>query len=340
MSTVAFLTQENLENAFQALGMKARAAQKLVEIAVYGGSALVLTLPGRVATKDVDAVVHSDASWLRQAVADIAVERGWPSDWLNDGVKGWLSQRDAHPEAKRLFRTYPSEDQPGLRVLVASPHYLFAMKCLAMRVGGVDTTQDRSDIEALAKTIGVTTADQAIEIVAQYYPLSKISPKTQFGIEEIFSSPAGFEAQGLTYEPDMPAVDALAIPRPSSLADVAVRTRGGEPFDLLLREFLDSFYGQGADARILALAHTPAPVDPIGDAYLAAVAEHLARRFELPVPSWTDDESRFLVKPFFAGALESLKAVLLVESPLAFRRRQIFVSANALSRAREHASAS
>ena len=32
--------------------------------------------------------------------------------------------------------------------------------------------------------------------------------------------------------------------------------------------------------------------------------------------------------PFFAGGLESLKASLLVESPVAFRRRMIFVSAN------------
>jgi hypothetical protein len=187
MPATAFLTRERLEDAFRELGLKARAADKIVEIAVYGGSALVLTLPGRVATKDVDAVMHHDAVWLRNAVAALAEEKGWPPDWLNDGVKGWLIHRDADPEAKRLFKTYPSEDEPGLRVFVASPHYLFAMKCLAMRVGGVDDTQDRSDIEALARKIGIATAGQAIEIVSQYYPPSGIPPKTHFGIEEIFS---------------------------------------------------------------------------------------------------------------------------------------------------------
>jgi len=60
-------------------------------------------------------------------------------------------------------------------------------------------------------------------------------------------------------------------------------------------------------------------------------------RFKLAVPPWVDEPYRFLVKPFFAGGLENLKAILLVESPLAFRRRQIFVSANALSRPRERA---
>ena len=53
------------------------------------------------------------------------------------------------------------------------------------------------------------------------------------------------------------------------------------------------------------------------------------------VPDWVHGPERLLERPFFAGGLESLKAVFLVESPLAFRRRQIFVSANALSRPRD-----
>jgi hypothetical protein len=189
MPTTPSLTREILEGAFHELGCRARAADKVVEIAVYGGSALVLTLPGRAATKDVDAVIHHDEAWLRAAVVALAEEKGWPQDWLNDGVKGWLSHRDSEPGAKQLFRTYPSEDEPGLRVFVASPYYLFAMKCLAMRLGGTGEAQDRSDIEGLARRIGVATAEQALDIVSRYYPLSRIPPKTHFGIEEIFSGP-------------------------------------------------------------------------------------------------------------------------------------------------------
>jgi hypothetical protein len=88
-----------------------------------------------------------------------------------------------------------------------------------------------------------------------------------------------------------------------------------------------------------AIRNAPAEVDAIHDAYLAAVAEHLALRFRLAVPRWVDDPARFPAEPFFAGGLETLKAILLVESPLAFRRRQIFVSANALARARASATA-
>ena len=129
--------------------------------------------------------------------------------------------------------------------------------------------------------------------------------------------------------------DAMSVPRPTSLEDVAARALSGEAFDPLLREFLDLFYGGSADGMASAIACAPARIGAIHDAYLAAVAEHLALRFGLAVPLWVDEPHRFLSKPFFAGGLEDLKAILLVESPLAFRRRQIFVSANALSRPRE-----
>ena len=62
------------------------------------------------------------------------------------------------------------------------------MKCLAMRLGGTEPTQDRNDIEMLARVLGIATSQQALEVLARYYPASRISPKTQFGIEEIFGS--------------------------------------------------------------------------------------------------------------------------------------------------------
>lgn len=84
--------------------------------------------------------------------------------------------------------------------------------------------------------------------------------------------------------------------------------------------------------RDAALVREPDQLEPLKDAYLAALAEHLALESGLPAPSWTEQPERFLSEPFFAGGLQSLKALLLVESPLAFRRRLIFISADALSR--------
>jgi hypothetical protein len=121
---------------------------------------------------------------------------------------------------------------------------------------------------------------------------------------------------------------------PRTLHEVSVRVANGEQaFDPALREFLDYFYANPAD-REASLHIQPIPLDDLRDAYLAATAEHLARCHDLPVPEWSETYGLALRRPFFAGGLESLKALLTVESPAAFRRRLLFVSKNALHRPR------
>jgi hypothetical protein len=176
--------RDTLKQALQDLGRRAYALGKTVELSIYGGSALTLSYDWRLATKDVDAVFETDRLTVRRLIADIALENGWDANWLNDGVKGFLSNADA--DSKQLFGTYPSEAEPGLRVMLPKPEYLFAMKCRAMRVGGADESADIDDIRHLAAEIGVRGAEQALAIVSAFYPRQIIEAKTQFGIEEIF----------------------------------------------------------------------------------------------------------------------------------------------------------
>jgi len=124
--------------------------------------------------------------------------------------------------------------------------------------------------------------------------------------------------------------------RPRTLADVAHLTMGGEPFDLCLANFLDGFYADPSEAPLCEapalLAARFGELGRVQDAYLAATAEELARRFHLPVPAWTVGEERVLHRPWFASPLAALRAVLLLESPVSFRARNLFVSENALTR--------
>jgi hypothetical protein len=177
--------------ALQDLGRRAYAEGKTVEIAIYGGSALMLTYNWRLATKDVDAVFEADRQTVRRLVAEIAQEHGWSRDWLNDGVEGFLSAMDA--SAKTLLGTYPSEQEPGLRVMIASPAYLFAMKCRAMRIGGVEESEDVADIRNLARELGIDSAKAALALLESFYPAQLIEAKTRFGIEEIFDAPPSDE---------------------------------------------------------------------------------------------------------------------------------------------------
>ena len=124
--------------------------------------------------------------------------------------------------------------------------------------------------------------------------------------------------------------------RPRSLKDALEQGRACGDTGASVREFLDEFYlERDASARAAMLAPEPPLTDYArGDAYLAAVAEHLALRHELPIPGWTQAPARFLKRPWYPCGLESLKAILLVESPPAFRRRLIFVDADPLYRPR------
>ena len=84
--------------------------------------------------------------------------------------------------------------------------------------------------------------------------------------------------------------------RPKSLAEIAALAARGDSFDRCLANFLDEFY---AAPNADALSATPDLLAPhfgdtgrVQDAYLAATAEELARRFSLPQPAWTVGEDR------------------------------------------------
>ena len=123
--------------------------------------------------------------------------------------------------------------------------------------------------------------------------------------------------------------------RPRSIVEIADRAvTGGGGFDEAVREFLDVWQSLDIQAKRESISGEPCHVGRVQDAYLAALAEHLSAADVIEPPVWTENAHRFLTRPYFAGGLESLKAILLVESPPAFRRRLIFISRDALSRPR------
>ena len=169
--------RSTLERALAELGRRAFAAGRTVEIVVYGGSVLLLTLNRQINTGDVDAVFEGNRDFIKKLAAEMAEEFGWDENWLNDGVKGWLSGRDADPDVKALFKTYPAEDEPGLRVYTAKPEYLFAMKCRAMRVGGVEANSDIKDIKLLVHAIGLKNSQDALTLVENITRKTCFNPK-------------------------------------------------------------------------------------------------------------------------------------------------------------------
>lgn len=178
---MALLTKQDILRGLRKLDGKARLAGVIIDMAVYGGAALALVFDLRQATRDVDAVVQGSQDFLRRAVREVAEEERWPADWLNDGVKGFLS----HHEELCALAEFQASAEGGLRLYVPVPEYLFAMKCMAMRPEGIEGSRDIADIEALADKAGIADAAAALALVERFYPAARIPPKVRFGVEEI-----------------------------------------------------------------------------------------------------------------------------------------------------------
>ena len=124
--------------------------------------------------------------------------------------------------------------------------------------------------------------------------------------------------------------------RPDSLVEVSEWSRDRSGFWSHVMDFVDEFR-RLRDSRMLAdepprlAARFEGGV--IADAYVAAVAVTLARELATLPPPWAQAPSRALSRPWFAHPGPALRAILLAESPAAFRERNLFVSANALARA-------
>jgi len=115
-----------------------------------------------------------------------------------------------------------------------------------------------------------------------------------------------------------------------------MKTRGADSLGFAIPEFLDEFYAEPLVERLAEEPRLLAELlgdEGLADAYLAGIADHLSRQYKLKVPAWVSGPGRVLANPWFAMESHGGRMCMLIESPPAFRERNIFVSANALSRA-------
>jgi hypothetical protein len=98
---------------------------------------------------------------------------------------------------------------------------------------------------------------------------------------------------------------------------------------LHLMEFVDQFR-RTKDSH--TLLEPFALSDERLDALAAATGEELCLEAGLQPPEWLESVPACR-DPWFVSGLESLKAIALVESPLPFRLRKVFVLGNFLARA-------
>lgn len=120
--------------------------------------------------------------------------------------------------------------------------------------------------------------------------------------------------------------------RPTTLKQVAERSDSLEDFGHHLRDWLHELRRTSSRAQALvAIAEAPPRLrskfrqGQVADAWLAAYAEHLAGKLGMAAPGWTFARWRTSTEPLFDdGATPALRTLALLQSPLAFKRRNIF----------------
>lgn len=169
-------TSKDILRAFDLLNDELRAADTKGELYLVGGAVMCLAYAARPSTQDVDGY-FLPARQIREAAARVAVRSGFPHNWLNDGVKGLLSDRGG-------FAPFLELDQ--LRVMVALPEYLLAMKCLSFRIGA--EFHDEDDVRYLLRHLDIRSNDQALAIIVRYFPLDRFPQKTLYALNELLPS--------------------------------------------------------------------------------------------------------------------------------------------------------
>jgi hypothetical protein len=112
-------------------------------------------------------------------------------------------------------------------------------------------------------------------------------------------------------------------------------SQGIEDSSILFGNFLDAFYRANIDDKNKLLSDEPEPfnnVYPIDYVNIAATVHKLANDSSIPAPTWVFKEQYYAKEPFFPVHHPDLKLIYMFESPTEFKHRNMFVSANALSR--------
>lgn len=170
---MASLSDKDIRRLLSLLNDELRRTETQGELFLVGGAVMCLAYAARPSTQDVDGLFRP-ARQIREAAARVAIEAHISSDWLNDSVKGFLSEHGRYDVFLELDH---------LRVMVAQPEYLLAMKCLALRIG--EEFHDEDDVRYLLRHLALRDYEQAVAIITRFYPLERFPQKTLYALAEL-----------------------------------------------------------------------------------------------------------------------------------------------------------
>lgn len=169
------LTRRRMLDALGRLGDELQRRRVVGEIHLVGGAVLIMEHDSRESTHDVDAAEMDPHGQVREAADQVAAAMDLPRSWINDQASAF-APRGADWRRSDIF------DHPNLRVYVIEPGQLLAMKALAGRL------RDEPDLRFLIDHLGLTTVDEAVELVARHFPGDELGERQRAVLESAFDA--------------------------------------------------------------------------------------------------------------------------------------------------------
>lgn len=173
-----FSSEEKIVAALTELGRRLHERGIEAELYLVGGGAMLLGYNRAVVTSDIDGAYAPQE--VIEEIADAMADENVPfpliRGWLNDQVVAILPR--VHDS-----RAWQALNVPGLRVLIAPPEHLLAMKARAAR-----GLRDFTDVAVLADTLGLMRLEQVWKTCEDVWGFDVFSPEVKAELEEFLKT--------------------------------------------------------------------------------------------------------------------------------------------------------
>lgn len=178
-------SREEMFEIFSKVGELCKELNVYAEIAVYGGSSLMMQsslFDVERLTEDVDYVglSASNEDVLEQIFDEVTQELGFEDKVFRGDVSMLISDMAEY----NYFAQYP-KDSGHFRVFNCKPEYLLAMKARAMRSGL--TSRDPMDFYNLATELDIKSLEEVTAIVEKYYPGEPLERPNELNIIDLLA---------------------------------------------------------------------------------------------------------------------------------------------------------
>jgi len=166
-------TKDDINNYLSEINDRLCAIDKHGSIIMAGGAVLTTLFNARESTRDIDGMFQPSPE-MRKIISDMANAHNLPADWLNDGVKGFLTDK---------MDTDVYKEFSNLSVYTVNTESLLAMKLISAR----PESWDLSDSVTLMKALNIRNIEEVYAIVEKRTVEKQRTINSHFFIQTAFA---------------------------------------------------------------------------------------------------------------------------------------------------------